>query len=255
MKKTLPLLITLLSAAAALDARVTEKFTETFGLNPNGVIRLENVNGDVEIIAWDKNEVSLEAEKRASNDDDLKKLEIQIDAKPDRLAIKTVYPKSMKRWFNHGHFSVTYKLRVPAGVSLEKVDVVNSDLTVEGVRGSVDLDTVNGSIRAKGLRGEGRFDTVNGSIRADYDSLDGVKKIDLDTVNGSATLYLPADASGSLVADSVNGSISCDFPIKLERSSRTYLRGKIGKGEGPSIRLDSVNGGLKIRERETTGAK
>ena len=241
-------LIPLLALATALPAKVTEKFTETLPLSANGALRLENVNGDVDIEAWDKNEVSIEAEKSARTEEYLKKIEIRIDAKPDRIAIETVVPKNVRKWFENAQYSVRYRLRVPAGISLEKIDVVNSDLNVTGVRGRVNLDTVNGSIDAKGLRADGEFDTVNGGIRATYDSLEGVKKIDLDTVNGSATIFLPANSSGSIVADSVNGSISCDFPIKLEKSSRSYLRGKIGAGEGPSIRLDSVNGGLKIRE-------
>lgn len=242
------LLLIALAAATTLPAKVTEKFSETLPLSPTGALRLENVDGDVDIEAWDKNEVSIEAEKSARNEDNLKQIEIRIDAKPDRVAIETFVPKSVRKWFENTQYSVRYRLRVPAGISLEKIDVVNSDLTVIGVRGRVNLDTVNGSIDAKDLRADAELDTVNGGIRASFDSLEGVKKIDLDTVNGSATIFLPANSSGLVVADSVNGSISCDFPIKLEKSSRSYLRGKIGSGAGPSIRLDSVNGGLKIRE-------
>jgi hypothetical protein len=242
------LLIPILAFASTLPGKVTEKFTETLPLSATGTLRLDNINGDVDIDAWDKNEVFIEAEKSARTEEYLNKIEIRIDAKPDRIAIETVIPKNVRKWFENAQYAVRYKIRVPAGANLEKIDVVNSDLTVTGVRGNVDLDTVNGSIDAKGLRGNGRFDTVNGGIRASYDSLEGVKKIDLDTVNGSATVYLPANSSGHLVADSVNGGISCDFPIKLEKSGRSHLRGKIGSGEGPSIRLDSVNGGLKIRE-------
>jgi DUF4097 and DUF4098 domain-containing protein YvlB len=251
MNKILCLVSLLALIAATLSAKVTEKFTETLPLSATGSLRLENVNGDVDIEAWDKNEVSIEAEKSARHEDYLKQIEIRIDAKPDRIAIETFVPKNVRKWFENAQYSVRYRLRVPAGIRLEKIDVVNSDLNVTGVRGRVNLDTVNGSIDAKGLRADGEFDTVNGGIRASYDSLDGVKKIDLDTVNGSATIFLPANSSGHIVADSVNGSISCDFPIKLEKSSRSYLRGKIGSGEGPSIRLDSVNGGLKIREAKT----
>jgi len=245
------ILLPLLALATALPAKVTEKFTEILPLSAHGALRLDNVNGDVDIEAWDKNEVSIEAEKSARNEDYLKKIEIRIDAKPDRIVIETVIPKTGRKWFENAQYAVRYRLRVPAGVSLEKIDVVNSDLTVTGVRGRVNLDTVNGSIDAKGLRADGVFDTVNGGIRAAYDSLDGVKKIDLDTVNGSATITLPANSSASLIADSINGSIACDFPIKLKRSSRSYLSGKIGSAEGPAIRLDSINGGLKIREAKT----
>ena len=63
----LPLLAHGPALTTAASAKVTEKFSQTYPLDANGSIRLENVNGSVEIIAWDKNEVALEAEKSARN--------------------------------------------------------------------------------------------------------------------------------------------------------------------------------------------
>ena len=241
-------------------AKVSETFTKTYPFAADGVISLANVNGDVEIVGWDKNEVHLVAEKRARNDEELKQIAVHISAHNEadsdrtesRLVIKTEYPKALSwfRWFgsrNH-QGSVRYKLMVPAGVSLRKIDVVNSDITVSGVRGSVDLDTVNGSIDASGLTANGRFDTVNGSIRVEFDSVKVGAKIELDSVNGSCRIKLPKEASFHLDADNVNGSVSCDFPITLEKSGRHHLRGRVGDGAA-TVKLDSVNGSLHITSR------
>lgn len=241
-----------LFAAGSLLATVSEKIDKTFPLSADGVVSLENVNGDVDIEGWDRNEVRMVAEKRARSADALDQISIEIDAQPTRLRIKTKLPKSHFGflWFgsSNGRGEVRYKLMVPSGASLKKIDVVNSDLTVRGVNGPVDLHTVNGSIDATGLAAHGRFDTVNGSIRAGFDSVKAGAKIVLDSVNGSCRIKLPKEASFHLDADNVNGSVSCDFPITLEKSGRHHLRGRVGDGAA-TVKLDSVNGSLHITSR------
>jgi DUF4097 and DUF4098 domain-containing protein YvlB len=247
MKTTLRLLslAVVASATIAASAKVTEKFSQTYPLAANGTIRLENVNGTVEIIAWDKAEVSLEAEKSAKNEDALKRMHLKIEASPDKLAIKTEHEKAWKFWDN-ANAQVHYKLKVPAGVSLDKIGVVNANIHVTGIKGSVNLETVNGSIDARDLSGPGEFDTVNGSISVAYSTLPAnADEISLDTVNGSCTLKLPAGAGFVLDADTVNGRVSCDFPITLTKSGRHDLRGTVGSG-GPTIELESVNGSLTV---------
>ena len=142
--------------------------------------------------------------------------------------------------------AVHYKLMVPAGAALQKIDVVNSGIRVTGLKGSVNLNTVNGSVEAEGLSGPGRFETVNGSIRVAYDSLAGQPDIRLETVNGGGTLKLPADAAFRLDASTVNGGTSCDFPITLEKTGKHELRGTVNGG-GPTVHMESVNGGLSVK--------
>lgn len=237
------LLLATLALTSAVRADVTETINKTYPFAPDGVITLGNVNGSIEIIAWDKPEVAIEAEKKARDAEAMQALIVHFDAASDRLDIRTEYQKR-RFWKNDGR-QVRYRLMVPAGVTLKKIESVNSNITVEGVRGSVFLDTVNGRIRATGLAADGRFETVNGSINATFATASAAKKIVLDTVNGSCTLTLPPDAGGRVKAGSVNGSISCDIPVTLEKSGRRSLRGQIGTGE-TEISLESVNGSLRI---------
>lgn len=240
----------LLAAATLLvsvaSAKVTEKISHTYPFNADGAVSVVNVNGTVEIVAWDRNEISLEAEKSARTQEFLDRLQIVIEHSPAKLSVKTEVAKIWKFWEN-SQASVRYKLMVPAGVSLDKIDVVNAAIVVRGVRGRVDLDTVNGSIEAEGLASGGRFDTVNGSIRASFARLRPDDEIVLDTVNGSCALTLPGDAAFTLTADSVNGSISCDFPLTITKKSRSYLAGTVNGG-GAKIVLDSVNGALRVKQ-------
>ena len=244
MKTALLLLCSALAIVTAASAKVTEKFAQTYPLEANGTIHLENVNGSVEIVAWDKAEVSLEAEKVAREQEGLDRMHLKIESSPARLYVKTEMEKKWKFWDNM-NAQVHYKLMVPAGVSLDKIDVVNAGIRVKGVKGSVKLASVNGTVEAEGLAGSGKFETVNGSIRVAYASLAGQPDIHLETVNGGCTVKLPADAAFRLDTETVNGGTHCDFPITLESSGKHELRGTVNGG-GSSVKLESVNGGLSV---------
>lgn len=245
MKTTLAtLLLVSTCLVTAASAKVTEKFTQTYPLDANGSIQVENTNGTVEIIAWDKAEVSLVAEKIARNQEGLDRMHLKIESSNRRLAIKTEYEKKWKFWDNM-NAQVHYQLMVPAGATLDKIDVVNANIHVTGIKGAVRLETVNGNIDAQGLAANGTFSTVNGSVQVAYEKTPHGGEIYLKTVNGSCTLALPADASFDLDADTVNGRVTCDFPITLEKSGRRELRGAVNGG-GVRLRLESVNGSLKV---------
>ncbi len=254
--KLLPLLV--LSAFASVNAlarfdgpEVTESFSKTYAIGANGTVEISNMNGNVEVVAWDKNEVSLEAEKFSRDEDGLKRIEIIVDASSDRLVIKTKHHKNEdSSWWSHERWStnggVRYRLKVPASLAAFKADVMNSNVTVDGVRSSVKINSMNGRINATDLTGDTDLGTMNGAITASFSSIKSGQSIRLDTMNGSCRLNVPHDLSANFHASSMNGSVSCDLPITLEKSGRHSLRGTIGQG-GATITLHSMNGGLSLR--------
>jgi hypothetical protein len=245
MKSTHLIILTAFAVAATAGfAKVTEKFAQTYPLDANGSIRLENVNGSVEIVAWDRNEVSLEAEKSARNEEGLARMQLRIQSDNRRLSIKTEYEKKWKFWENM-NAQVHYKLMVPAGAALDSIEVVNADIRVHGVTGAVELESVNGGIEAEGVAGNGKFNTVNGTIRVTYAAMPVGGRISLGTVNGTCKLTLPADAAFDFDADTVNGRIRCDFPITLRDSGKREMHGAVNGG-GTRVTLESVNGSLSV---------
>ena len=102
--------------AQPLSAEVTETFQQSYPISPTGVLHLQNVNGFVEIIGWDKNEVRVEALKTAPATEDLARITLKIDSTPDRLEIETQHKKTallVGTWRGE----VSYTLRVPATIS------------------------------------------------------------------------------------------------------------------------------------------
>lgn len=233
--------------ASLAHASVTENFSQTCPLNSEGSIRLDNVNGPVEIVAWSKNEVSIEAVKEASDEDALKHIQIKVESTPAQLVIKTEHDTTWKFW-DRFQASVRYTLHVPKNARLDKINTVNAKITVTGVHGAMNLDTVNGSIKATDLRADARLESVNGSLTAEFDDLDRVKSVKLESVNGRVEITLPRDANANITTRSVNGSSHVDQAIKLNKSGRMGISGQIGSG-GPAINLETVNGGIAVREK------
>lgn len=246
------LLVATALLVTAASAKVTEKFSQTHPLAANGTVSLTNLNGDIEIVGWDKAEVGIEAEKSARDEADLKKIEIIVEATADHVSIKTKHHKRDDEswWRRHSNTSgaVRYTIHVPAQLARLKVEAMNSNISTEAVRADVKLETMNGRIRAVGLTGDAELDTMNGRITASFDRLTAGQKVSVDTMNGQCEVFVPADANARVAASSMNGRVSSELPMTVEKSSRRSLHGSLGKGEG-SLSLDSMNGSLSIRAR------
>jgi len=251
--KTLTLLLIGLSTwafARADSYRASEKFTQIYPVAAQAELSLRNINGSVEIVAWDKNEIAIEAEKRTHTSEDLPKIQIEVDASADRVVIVTKYERTGWGWFGRTvNGAVHYKLRVPTGVNLRKIDVVNSSVTIRDVNGEVEATSVNGSIRASGLSNSVLLKTVNGNIDADLASAHACKTLYTKTVNGSCKVTLPDSISASVEASTVNGHVKCDFPVAALKSSRSKLQGQIGQGNDTAIEARSVNGNIAFHRQ------
>jgi hypothetical protein len=75
----------------------------------------------VEIVAWDKPEVSIEAEIRGKTADDLQRIRVEFETDATHVAVKIKLEKKPGLfWGASPRGEVRYHLRVPAGVSLKK---------------------------------------------------------------------------------------------------------------------------------------
>ena len=230
---------TIVTRAAALE----EGFHHIYALAADGRVSLENVNGNVHITSWSRNEVKVDAIKRASSQDRLEAIEIKIDSDADAIRIRTKY----HRHFDNDPGGVEYTLTVPRGARLDKFDLVNGGLDADDLGGEVNASSVNGRIKVRGLSGGARLSVVNGHLEVTFDRLDEAQTISLESVNGSIDLALPPDASATLDASTVSGSIHDDFGLPVSGHFVGHeLHGKLGEGRA-QVKLSDVNGSISIR--------
>jgi DUF4097 and DUF4098 domain-containing protein YvlB len=236
-------------------AETKEEPTQTFPLQAGGYLSLENVNGDVTIEGWKKNEVSISAVKRGKSADlDRIKIAVDVDKYDDKdwIHIETEYVESRGGSLNFlkSAGSIDYTIKAPSGAILEDIELVNGNLKVAGITGYLSLSTVNGSITATGMTGNASVETVNGNLDLSFDKMGDGQSVDLGSVNGAIVLRIPAKANAQVSAETLNGNVSNEFGLTVEKEEWVgrSMEGLVGSG-GARITLETVNGSIDIKKR------
>lgn len=231
---------------------VSEEYHQTYAVMATGRVSIANINGDVHISAWDRNEVKVDAVKRAYSPQRLSEVTIDVINTADSVIIKTKYPERNQTFEDqtreNSSASVEYTLTVPRGSRIDSAELVNGSLDIAGVQGDVRASLVNGEVKADGLGGEVKISTVNGGIEANAGRLVDRKDVTLNSVNGSILLIVPSGANAEVKASTLHGSITNDFGLIV--NERQYvgrdLAGQIGSG-GLRVRLNNINGSIAIK--------
>ncbi|HZQ96300.1 MAG TPA: DUF4097 family beta strand repeat-containing protein [Candidatus Sulfotelmatobacter sp.] len=252
---TLCALLSLALVAQASDHRgaLSEEFHQTYAITADGRVELSNINGDVHISSWDRNEVKVDAVKYADSRERLEEARIEIESGKDYLTIETKYPHHQQSWNWGSHnnpATVEYTLTVPRGVRLDEIKLINGALEVGGISGEVRASCINGRVDAHDLGGRAKLSTINGHLDAKFVKLPG-QSVELNSVNGSVDLTIPSDANAEIEASTVSGGIHNDFGLHVNnhRFVGHDLRGDLGKG-GTQIRLGNVNGRIDIHHAQ-----
>ncbi len=142
---------------------------------------------------------------------------------------------------------------VDGSIWLEKINsrlhlrTVDGRINIIQGKGVVDAGTVDGDIRVKGEFELPRLETTDGDIMAE---LAPGTKINspwkLTTVDGFIEIALPADISANFVLESIDGSLTCDFPFAfIEKAESRRISGRLNQG-GPLITLRTVDGRIRL---------
>jgi hypothetical protein len=219
-------------------------------LAPENVVEIKNVNGHIEADLAAGDEVEVTAEKSGPHADEVK---IEVAQHADGVTICAVYPG----WFssgcdsNHSFHShndntkVHFTVRVPENVRFY-AENVNGSVTAENMGRFVKASSVNGSVRVS-TKSWAQISSVNGSLEARMGRSDWTGTLKAESVNGSITLELPPDTNADVNFKSVNGRLESDFPLTVQGSLGGHIvRGQIGSG-GRELKVETVNGNVELR--------
>lgn len=207
----------LFGAGFASLVQAGEKIDEVLDVSASGQVSIENMRGKVEIVGWNKNQMSVTGEL------DEKAKGYTFETENGYTIFKVKVPKHMRGGWKDEDGS-QLKIFVPKGSNVE-FQSVNGDVSIKAVSGGSNIHTVNGNIQAEALVKRIRLETVNGDIRAK--GLDG--KIKLATVNGKV---IDHDSKGKVVYTTVNGSID-------------------SKTRAPQVTVENVNGEIDLNLKTT----
>ncbi len=224
------------------------------------ILEIKNVNGDIDAKSTDGDQAEVNAQKTGPQADQVK---IEVVPSKDGVTICAIYPSSTfagsssgRCESGHGWKSsnvrgdrtkVHFTVLVPRGVRFSGINV-NGGVTAEDLQAEVRATTVNGSVRVS-TTAWAEVETVNGSIHAAMGDARWNGALKIQTVNGAIDLRMPDDLNADVKFESVNGSMSSDFPLTISNSWPVgrSARGKIGSG-GRELVIETVNGSVQLRK-------
>jgi DUF4097 and DUF4098 domain-containing protein YvlB len=147
------------------------------------------------------------------------------------------------------HYSVSYKLTVPRNTSVD-LHANNGGIALNNLDSRVRFETTNGGVSLTGMAGDVKGETTNGGVKV---ALDGARwngaGLDVTTTNGGIHAVMPANYAAHLELATVNGGLHVDVPITTSGTIHNRISADIGGG-GPTIHLETVNGGVHIAAKD-----
>lgn len=208
-------------------------------------LKVENVNGNIEILGEERDSILIEAIKKAERQSHLKNLEILIGREGKELKIETKHTRSYFLGFLPVKMggSINYKIKLPKNLKL-KIETVNGNVKVENINALIEAESVNGDISIKESSGKGSFETVNGDIKIEIK--DEYPELTAESVNGNIFLKSSKKINANYYLEVVNGKIKI-IPslMEIKSSSPKEMQGVLGDGKG-KLRLETVNGSITI---------
>jgi hypothetical protein len=223
--------VALTAAACTIDVqgqervvREQKRITVTGPLNLN----IRTFDGLIELRSWDRPEVLVDIERRATNDD-VRDLEVRTTENNGFITIEAVRHHRRDRLIHLGRWgSSSVRLRVTAPRELT-VEARSGDgaILARDLSGRIDLQTGDGSVRLQQVAGEINVRTGDGTVTAS----DVGGAVMLQTGDGSV------DISGRLDAVNVR---SGDGSVRIDARPGSMMRREwsVTSGDGPvSVRL------------------
>ncbi len=247
MRQTALILASLLLCACdGFDSHSTTRYQSDFhysyALNPGGRVEVDNVNGEVEIVGWDRNQCEISGFKYASTAEMRDRIKIDIHQTGSEIEIRTIRPPGDSL----GSLGARYTIRVPYKTELERVTSSNGSIHVAEIAGRADLKTSNGPVTVESLSGMLSAHTSNGAIRAEHVTAG----MEASTSNGPITVHfadaVPAPAE-FLKFETNNGRVEITMPMPPRSAMRVQT-----SNSGITLRLPS-NTAAKIRMETSHG--
>jgi DUF4097 and DUF4098 domain-containing protein YvlB len=228
--------------------RVREE--KRFNTKGRPTVQLATFDGPIVIRGWDRDEVSVEVEKRGRDKAAAEAIEVLADQKGDVVHVEArkkdlADGKSYQIGWNGVSRSAKLVVSVPTGSDLV-VRTGDGSIRVDHVNGKLELRSADGSVTGRDLSGDVVAHTEDGAIR--LEGVDG--KCDVASDDGSITVQGRLDGlrvsteDGSVVVRAAAGSkISRDWNLSTGDGSMVLY---LADGLGAELDAEARDGSVKL---------
>jgi hypothetical protein len=237
-----------------------QEFQKSYPLAAGGHVVVENVSGDVSVVGYDGEVVSVAGFKEGREPDKVEVVD-RSEAGVVRLGVR--YAPRYR-----GDAGVRFEVRVPRSVrfQIEKISTASGDVKISGVTGDVRVTTASGRIEVRDVRGDVRLgaasgdvvlsdiagsvsaETASGNVEAELARFEGAPVMSFTAASGNVRVRLASHLGASVSMSSAGGEVTTDFPVEVRtdpHSGHRSARGEIGGG-GPRLRLSSASGAVSL---------
>jgi putative adhesin len=246
------LLPTLAGCGSATERTLEETFEQVYAIQPTANVTVTNGDGAVFVYGSNINEMRVEAIKKAYTRERLKQIAVNVSVQEGSVSIETNIPKKQKWSFSDRSGTVDYTIVVPATANLSRLQLVDGEVVVDGMRGeAVRARLRNGSVFAHNCFSNVEFTLDRGTLTLAYEWWETRKfSIQANITRGNAWALLPSDAAFHVIAETGDGEIENDFEKSAERGAEEITKTDMSiHGGGKAVlRIQAAEGNIRIVE-------
>lgn len=226
-----------------------------FTVNNNALLKIDNSFGNLDIVTYTGNKISIEVIIKVSGNNEekvdkkLKAIHVNFNASSNLVDAKTIFDNDNKSWWNWGNNNVSMEINYIVKLPItNQVDLSNDygSINLDKLQGKAIISCDYGKITTKELMAENNvlsFDYTNnsyfeyinsGKINADYSGF---------TVSKTKKLDINADYTTSVVETAEDVHFNCDYgSININQ-----LNNVTGNGDYLTMRLGDVYKNVNIK--------
>ncbi len=215
-----------------------------------GTLSLENINGNIEIRGWEKEEVEVYAKKMFHLPDRAKFYvyprrdivpRIEFDKFENFLKIRTTETSKENQ-----ESTVDFFVDVPHSINLRDIIAQKGDIFVSDLYGDVYVDLTDGNVVVENYSGSLTASVIYGSVSASLYDLRQEDEIIITVSEGDITIFLEENAQAHLEASVPQGEVFSDFETEKSSESGKFEL-DLGK-DGAFLSLTALNGDVEIKK-------
>lgn len=213
---------------------------------------MENIDGNIDILGWDKSRVKFYAEKSIPFSSDRRVIwqpigrflpKIDIDQIEDFVKIKTLPTKQ-----EDDTSVVDYFLNVPQHIHLRDIVAKRGDIIISDLYGEAFIDLEQGEIKVDNFSGSLQVSLGVGSVETSLMDLRKEDEIRISVEEGDIIVYLQKDVRAQIEASTLEGEVTNEFnPDEGSSSNRISFR---TGDEGAYISLSTSKGNILIKKTQ-----
>ena len=232
----------------------SDETRKSFGLKAGDRVRVEGINGTVDIQTSDTRTAEVYVKRTADSASSLRRREIIIEQTSDGLLVRG-QQNHVGLW-DHLFGSNPKEeviIKAPRQIALS-LKGVNGRVTAGDIDGPLEAKGINGGMEVGQTTGSAEISGINGNISVGLKQL-GERGARVSGVNGNIELRIATALNADLTAKGMHGRVTSEIPTITvdgdDYGSRYSAR--IGSGGSP-ITISGINGNLRLTSSTATSS-